>query len=75
MMMEHAVPQLHQELFALKAQVAAESGLANAVRAINNLANAQSQEGTPNLIDVKGLGRTKEFSGKEEWSVKASFFR
>ena len=61
-------------MFTLKAQVAAESGLADAVRAINNLANAQSQKDTPNLIDVKGLGSPKEFSGKEEdvqqWSKK-----
>ena len=49
--------QLQQEVFTLKAQVAAESGLADAVRAINNLASAQSQKDTPNLIDVKGLGR------------------
>ena len=41
------------------------SGLADAVRAINSLAS---------LIDVKGLGRPKEFSGREEdflqWSQK-----
>ena len=31
--------QLQQELFTLRAQVAEESGLADAVRAINNLAH------------------------------------
>ena len=64
--MERAVAQLQQELFTLKAHIAAESGLADAVRAINNLAKAQSQKDTPNLIDVKGLGRPKESSGFEE---------
>ena len=43
--MDQAVAQLQRKLFALKAQVAAESGLADAVRAINNLANAQVPEG------------------------------
>ena len=63
--MEQVVTQLQQEVFTLKAQVAAESGLADAVRAINNLVTAQVRKDTPNLIDVKGLGRLKEFSGKE----------
>ena len=40
MTMEQIVTQLHQELFTLRAQFAAESGLADAVRAINNLATA-----------------------------------
>ena len=40
MTMEQAVAHLQQEVLALKAQVAADSGLADAVRAINNLANA-----------------------------------
>ena len=66
--------QLQQELFTLRAQVAAESGLADAVRAINNLATAQVRKHTPSLIDVKGLGRPKEFSCREEdfqqWSKK-----
>ena len=74
MTMEQVVAQLQQELFTLRAQVAAESGLAEAVRAINNLATAQVRKETPSLIDVKGLGRPKEFSGKEEdfqqWSKK-----
>ena len=38
---EQAVAQLQQEVFTFKGQVAAEPGLADAVRAINNLANAQ----------------------------------
>ena len=59
-------------------QVAAESGLADAVRAINNLATAQVRKDTPSLIDVRGLGRPKEFSGREEdfqqWSTKTEVF-
>ena len=53
--------------------------LADAVRAINNLATAQVRNDTPSLIDVKGLGRPKEFTGLDEdfqqWSKKteASF--
>ena len=74
MTMEPIVTQLQQELFPQRAQVAAESGLADAVRAINNLATAQVRKDTPSLINVKGLGRPKEFSGKEEdfqqWSKK-----
>ena len=59
--------------------MAAESGLADAVRAINNFATAQVRKDTSSLIDVKGLGRPKEFTGREEdfqrWSKKteASF--
>ena len=58
--------------------MAAESGLADAVRAINNLATAQVRKDTPSLIDVKGLGRPKEFIGREEdfqrWSKKTEAF-
>ena len=64
--MEQVVTQLQQELFTLRAQAAAESGLADAVRAINNLATAQVRKDTPSLIGVRGLGRPREFSGKEE---------
>ena len=64
--MEQVVTQLQQEIFTLKAQVAEQSGLADAVRAINNLATAQGKKDTPSLIDLKGLGRPKEFCGKEE---------
>ena len=63
--MEQVVTQLQQEL-TLRAQVAARSGLAEAVRAISNLATAQVRKDTASLIDVNGLGRPKEFSGKEE---------
>ena len=35
---QQVATQLQQELFSLRAQVAAECGLADAVRAINNLA-------------------------------------
>ena len=66
MTMEQVVTQCQQEVFTLRAQVAAESGLAHAVRAINNLATAQVRKDTPSLIDVKGLGRPKEFTGREE---------
>ena len=62
--MEQVVTQLQQELFTLRAQVAAESGLADAVRAINNLATAQVRKDTPSLIDVKGLGRPKKMLAK-----------
>ena len=55
MTMEQVVTQLQQELVTLRAQVAAESGLADAVRAINNLATAQVREDTPSLIDVNVL--------------------
>ena len=52
--MEHVVTQLQ------KAQVAGQSGLADAVRAIKNLETFRVS------FDVKSLGRPKEFSGKEE---------
>ena len=66
MTMEQVVTQLQQELFAPRAQVAAESGLADAVRAINNLATAQVRKDSLDLIDMKGLGRPKDFTGREE---------
>ena len=78
MTMEQVVAQLQQEVFNFRAQAAAESGLADAVRAINNLATVQVRKDTPNLIDVKGLGRPKEFTGREEdfqqWSKKTEAF-
>ena len=78
MTMEQVVAQLQQELFTLRAQVAAESGLADAIRAINNLAAAQVPKDTPSLIDVKSFGRSKESSGEEEdfqqWSKKTEAF-
>ena len=58
--------------------MAAESGLAGAVRAINNLATAHVREETPSLIDVNGLGRPEEFAGREEdfqqWSKTEAVF-
>ena len=60
------VTQLQRDLFTLRAQVAAESGLVDAVRAINNLATAQVRKDTSSLIGVKGFGRPKEFTGREE---------
>ena len=56
MTMEQVVTQLQKEIFTLRAQVAAESGLADAMRAINNLVTAQVRKDTPSLIGVKGLG-------------------
>ena len=44
-----------KRVITLKAQVADQSGLADAVRAINNFATAQGEKDTPSLIDVKGL--------------------
>ena len=74
MTMEQVVTQLQQELFTFRATVAAESGLADAVRAINNLATAQVWKDTPR----KCLGRPKEFTGCEEdfqpWSKKTEAF-
>ena len=65
-------------LFTLSAQVAAESGFVDVVRAINKLATAQVRKDTPSLIDVKGFGRPKEFTGREEdfqqWSKKTEAF-
>ena len=78
MTMEQVDTQLQQELFTLRAQVAAESGLADAVRAINFLATAQVRKETPSLSDVNGLGLPKEFTGREEdfqqWSKKTEAF-
>ena len=65
MTVEQVVTQLHQEVLNLRAQVTAQSGLSEAVRA-NNLATAEVRNETPIFIDVKGLGRPKEFTGREE---------
>ena len=78
MTMEQVVTQLQQEVLSMRAQVTAQSGLSEAVRAINNLATAQVRKETPSLVDVKGLGRPKEFTGREEdlqqWSKKTEAF-
>ena len=66
MRMEQVLSQLEKEVSTLKAQVADQSGLADEVCAIINLATAQGKKDTPSLIDVKGFVRPKEFSGKEE---------
>ena len=69
MTMEQCGTQLPQEWFTLGAQVAAESGLADAVlavRAVNNHATGRVRKDAPSLIDVKGLGRPKEFTGRDE---------
>ena len=76
--MEQVVTQLQQELFSLRAQVASQVQMSKAVRAINNLSTAQVRKDTPSLIDVKSVGRPKEFSGREEdfqqWSKKTEAF-
>ena len=75
--MEQMVIQLQQELFTLKAQVAARVEIAAALQARLST-TAHVRKDTPSLIDVKGLGRPKEFSGKEEdfqqWSEKTEAF-
>ena len=58
MTMEQDVTQIQHEVFTLKAQVADQSGLADAVRVIYKLATAQGMKDTPSLIDVKGFGRS-----------------
>ena len=60
------VTQLPEKVITLNAQVADQAGCAEAVRAINNLATAQVRRDPPSLVDVKSLGRPKEFTGKEE---------
>ena len=75
---EQVVTQLQQEVITLKAQVPDQTGLTEAVRAINNTTTTQVREHTPSLIDVKGHGRPKEFTGKEEdfqqWYNKTEVF-
>ena len=67
MTMEQVVTQLQQEFFFLRAQVAAEFGLADAVR-----------KDTTSLIHVKGPCRSKEFIGHgqnfQQWSKKTEAF-
>ena len=78
MTMEQVVTQLQQELFTLRAQVAAESGLADAVRATKKSRDSSVRKDTPSVIDVKALGRPKELTGREEdfqeWSKKTEAF-
>ena len=76
---EQAVSQTQQEPITGRARIASRVQMSEAVRAVDNLAAAQAQKDTPSLIDVNGLGRPKDFSGKEEdfqhWAKKtdASF--
>ena len=53
--LQHIYQGSSKMIFTLRAQVAAESGLADAVRAVNNLVTAQVRKDTPSLIDVKGV--------------------
>ena len=68
------LPTLTRSTQSACTSVTGQSGLSEAVRAINNLATGQVRKETPSLIDVKGLGRPKAFSGGEEdfqqWSKK-----
>ena len=55
-----------KRFFTLKAQVADQSGLADAAHAINNLATAQGEKDNPSLVDVKergGFSRVVEEEG------------
>ena len=63
---EQVVSELQQEVTTFKAQVADQIGLVEAVRDVNNLATASARKDTSSLIVVKGLGRPKKFTGKEE---------
>ena len=75
--MEQVVIQLQEELFTLKAQVAARVKIAAAVQA-RLLTTAQVRKDAPSLINTNDIGRPKDFSGKEEdfqqWSEKTEAF-
>ena len=62
----------------MQAQVADQTGFAGAFSAISSLPRAQAREHSPSLIEVKGFGRPKEFSGKvedfQQWSKKTEAF-
>ena len=62
----------------IESSSADQTGFAEAVGDINNLATAQGEEDTPRLIDVKGLGCPKDFSDRDEdfqkWSKKTEAF-
>ena len=67
--------------FTLRAQVAAESGLAGAVRAINNLATGQVKKDTPSLKELTGreeavfAGVVKEYEMMERAAEKTTELR
>ena len=63
--MEKVVTQLQQELFSLRAQVASQVQMAEAVRAINSLAAAQVRKDTPSLIEGEDF---------QQWSKKTEAF-
>ena len=86
---KQAVYQIQQQHLAIRAQLASRVQMSESVHASDNLTTAQTHEGCPNpvdvnsqdcpsLIDVKGLGRPKEFSHKEEdfqpWAKKMQAF-
>ena len=73
--MEQVVIRLQQELFTLKAQIAARVQIAAAVQVVNNLTTAQVRRDAPSLLNTEDLERPKEFSGNKEdfqqWSKEA----
>ena len=58
------VIQLQQELFTLKAQVAARVQIASAVQA-RSLTAAQVRKCAPSLTNTNDMGRPQEVSGKD----------
>ena len=73
MTMEQVVIQLQQELFSLRDQVASQNHGQSTI-----LLQPKVGKTLRIIIDVNGLGRPKEFSGKEEdfqqWSKKTEAF-
>ena len=61
-----------REVITLQSQVSDQTGLAAAVRPINDLAIAQVRKNT-SIFDVKGLGRPEE-TDFPQWSKKEVFF-
>ena len=74
--MEQVVQQLQAQVQNLTNQLAAvqqqavPGGMADAVAAIRELAQAQAHRERPTLVDTKGLGRPKVFN-KKRMSFKA----
>ena len=67
-------PRLSPPLLSQKLKLPNSKPVSAAACAINNLAACQGEKDTPSLIDVKGLGRPKEFTCTEgdfqQWSKK-----
>ena len=62
--MEQAVQNLQQDVLLLRVTVQGQAGFPQAAQAIHDLVAAHSRKEAPCLVDVKGLGRPKEFSGQ-----------